>query len=182
MTIDGNRTRPHFRHMAMRILLLSLLLAACTYPGVETTPIGAPDLSEVTESYPCGYGFQAGSPDQTVGVFLYRTDFPQTAAEGALVELDLPNGDWVAVVAQGSNLFANWCDDVMEPGEPTPYRAAEHTIIAGHLRVTSEQPPTDCGGVPVTAELTDLVIEVDGQRVDLGDLTITNDGWGCFAG
>ena len=182
MTIGGNRARPLFRHMAMRILLLSLLLAACTYPGVESIPIDAPDLSQVSESYPCGYGFQAGSPDQTVGIFLYPSDFPRTPEEAAIAEIDLPNEDWVAVVAQGSDLFSNWCDDVMEPGEPTPYRAAEHTIVAGHLSITSAEGPFDCGGVPVTAELTDLVIEVDGERVELGDITITNDGWGCFAG
>ena len=167
----------------MRIILLSLLLAACTYPGVEPTTLPAPTLEGVVDAYPCGYGFQAGNPEQTIGVFLNPIDFALFERQGPqTVDTDLPGGNWGGVVAQGSNLFANWCDDVFEEGEPTPYRAAELPIVAGHLTVTLEQPQNGCAGLAITAELTGLVVEVDGERVDLGDLTITNEAWGCFAG
>ncbi len=168
--------------MTMRAFVLLLLLAACTYPGVEPTQLGAPSLEGVTDSYPCGYGFQAGTLDQTTGVFAYQTEFQPFQAGSFETEIDLPGGGWEAVVAQGSNLFANWCDDVMEPGEPNPYRAAEYRVIAGHLSITAEDEIADCAGTPVTGEFTALVIEVDGHRLELGDLTIVNDGWGCFAG
>lgn len=166
----------------MRILLLSLLLTACTYPGVEPTPIGPPDLGEVTESHPCGLGFQAGNLDQTVAVFIQPTDFARAVEGGVAYEAELPGDDWSGTVAQGSNLFSNWCDDVMEQGEPVPYRAAEAEIISGHLSITPVDARPECGGGPVTAELSDLVVEWNGERLELGDLTIVNEGWGCFAG
>ncbi len=133
----------------------------------------AVDLAELTESYGCGYGFQAGRPDQRVGLFL-RRDTP--AASGTVT---LPADGWTGEIRLGDDLFANWCDDVMEPDEPTPEVAEAWTLVEGTLEVTVP----DSGQGRATLTATGLVAErPDGERVPLGDITIDNEYYGQFAG
>ncbi len=182
MTLPGNLRWTPIRPMTMRPLILTLILAACTYPGVGPAPVDTPSLTGITEEYPCGYGFQAGTADQTTAVFAYQVESQPFQAGSFETEIDLPGGGWEVLVVQGSDLFANWCDDVMEPGEPVPHRDAEHRVIDGHLSITAGDEIADCAGVAVSGAFTGLVIEFNGERLELGDVIIVNEGWGCFAG
>jgi hypothetical protein len=103
------------------------------------------------------------------------------AMAGDVVETaDLPSESWRAVLDEGSDLFANWCDDVLEPDEPTP-EVVETWEVSGSIEVLSLPEAGQCG--PATARFTDLVAtDSQGATMSLGDLEVTNEAWGCLAG
>ncbi len=128
------------------------------------------------ESWGCGIGFAIGTPDQTVA--LVATDLTMAGAAGEAIEL--PHADWQVEVSLGTDLFANWCDDVMEPDEPVPAVASTHKVLSGTLTYGFDGPPGDCG--PASGTLTDLVIAVDGGTVEIDRIDLANEAFGCFAG
>lgn len=148
-----------------------------TPPAAATTPPGEP--IELTDDHPCGLGFQTASADQRYALLLWPAD-ASTPPPGGSVEL--PSPDWNAELQVGEDLMANWCDDVLEPGEPTPHVTATWPVTAGTL--TFAPPPSPgCGGDAVTARITGLEITApDGETIALPDRFITNDAYGCVAG
>ncbi|MDZ7674582.1 MAG: DUF6174 domain-containing protein [Acidimicrobiales bacterium] len=142
-------------------------------PDSGTTNGAGVTAADLTDDHACGYGFQAGRPDQTAGLFLSRGE-PATSGT-----VTLPADEWTVEVRIGEDLFANWCDDVMEPDEPEPSTAETWTVVAGTLDVTVP----DQIQAEATVTATGLVAErPDGSRVELGDITITNEFYGTIPG
>jgi hypothetical protein len=157
-----------------RIAILAILLAACgTTSGVGDIA----DIATLTETYGCGTGFWVGNPDQTTAL---RIGYSGEGPPPALVSL--PNPAWQAELVDGRDLYANWCDDVIEPDEPEPQRVRVLPIVSGNLEIIGEAPEPFNGG-PLSLRATDLVIDVgDGETHTLGDIEIDNPSWGFFAG
>lgn len=160
------------------LFLISVLIAACGAVLPTTyTASDLPDPTELTEEWGCGYGFWLGNPDQTAALrFAYRGDGPPE------VEVELPSADWQATLIQGTDLYSNWCDDVVEAGEPVPVEHWALEVVGGHLSIVGEPPPPFEGG---TMELraVGLVVELpDGSEARLGDVTVVNPSWGFLAG
>jgi hypothetical protein len=157
-----------------RLAILALLIAACgTTSGVGDIA----DLESLTESYGCGTGFWVGNPEQTTALRIgYMGDGPPPAT------VSLPDPAWDAELVDGQDLYANWCDDVVEPGEPEPRQARVLPVVAGTLEIIGEPPQQFEGGV-LGVRATGLVIDVgDGETHLLGDIEIVNPSWGFFAG
>jgi hypothetical protein len=156
-----------------------LLVAGCggnaPTPGAEQVDLAAMD------EYGCGYGFWLGSPDQEVAVQL-AADNESVAAGELPQQVTLPDDAWDATVLIGEDLYANWCDDVLEPGAPEPAVNERWPITAGTITLHGRVPADVC---PHTARgtATGLVAtRPDGATVELGERELVNDGWGCFAG
>lgn len=157
-----------------RLVILVVLIAACgTTSGVGD--IAA--IDSLTETYGCGTGFWVGNPEQTTALRIgYIGDGPPSAS------VSLPDPAWQAQLVDGRDLYANWCDDVMEPGEPVPQQVRVLPVVSGTLEIIGEPPQPLEGGV-LEVRATDLVVDVgDGETHSLGDIEIQNPSWGFFAG
>jgi hypothetical protein len=156
----------------------ALLVSGCA--GSVTPDIGQPELAAM-DSYGCGYGFWLGSPDGQVAVRFAAAN--ELAAGGSLPqEATLPDAAWDATVIIGDDLYANWCDDVLEPGEPQPAVEEQWPITAGTITLHDPAPTAFC---PDEARATVTGLEAtrgDGTTLQLGDRELSNDTWGCFAG
>jgi hypothetical protein len=168
-------TRP-----AILTAALALLVVAC---GGTSQPraLEGLELAEL-ETYGCGYGFWLGTAEQDVAIHLAVTD-PQAVASGELArETTLPDEDWRAAVQHGRDLFANWCDDVLEPGEATPDVEEEWPITGGTITLGDGAVDQPCPG-ELTASVTELEVTApDGTTIALGSGEVGNEAWGCFAG
>ena len=141
-----------------------------------------PAAVELTEDHPCGFGFTAATADQHAALLVSPTTGtgPGGAPEGG--SITLPDPGWSVMLRVGTNLMANWCDDVQEPDEPTAVWYAEWPVTAGSLEFAPRNGP-GCDGAPVTAVLQDLVVTTtDGTDLPFPELSTTNTAWGCFAG
>lgn len=142
-------------------------------PTTTTTP-----PERLTRHYACGFTIAAGNADQTLGVFLRLandtgTD-PDIPAHAALT-----GPEWHTTVRTGSDLFANWCTDVIF--EPAAQVSAEVPVTSGAIDVTGDLFQV-CSGT-VHADLTGVVAEsAEGETIDLGDVSIDAGGWLCFPG
>jgi hypothetical protein len=149
-----------------------------TEPPADTEqPAVVVTLADLTEPYGCGFGFQIGDPDQTAGLFITSgAGFGDPPAVGTV---DLAVDDsWTARLDLGTDLFANWCDDVIEMGEPEPQVDETLEVVAGTLEFSIDE-----AGVVATAKASGLVArDADGVEYALGDITIENPAWGMFAG
>jgi hypothetical protein len=160
--------------------------------GVQVTTLtpydpDAPDIEvdsrALVDDYGCGYGFAKGDAAQNLALVIHWNGGFDPEGPDMTAPVVLPAADWVATISTGVDLFANWCDDVIEPDEPTPITDEVWTLVAGTLTTTSEPGAGSCGGGEVTATLSDATAEAaDGTRVDLDDVELRNSGWGCFAG
>ena len=142
-------------------------------------PIGGPeiDLGSLTEHWGCGYGFNAGDPSQSTALRLSAND-PLPSGT-----ISLPDPRIDAVVLVGADLYANWCDDVMEADEPRPVVERELDVVGGTLTVEAPADPPICSGATARVVAQALVLQLpDGTTEDLGDIEIVNDAYGCFAG
>ena len=161
------------RTLVVLVVGLSLLVG-CGSDGEESTP-----TPKLTEQYGCGYGFYASNPDQTVGMFIEFSDF-EAAATGDVPSMSqLEDETWRAELRFGTDLFANWCDDVLEPGEPTP-QVGETWQLTGTIEI-DQLPPTGQG----VASATLTGVEAHGPANELiafEDFEIENEFWGSFAG
>ena len=156
------------------LAILTIVLAACgTTSGVGDIT----DIDTLTETYGCGTGFWVGNPEQTTALRLgYQGEGPPTA------QVSLPDPSWRAELVDGRDLYANWCDDVIEPGEPEPRQVRVLPVVSGDLEIIGA-PPQPFNGGPLSVRATDLVIDVgDGETHELGDIEIENPSWGFFAG
>lgn len=146
-------------------------------PAETDPPAAAVTLADLTEPYGCGFGFQVGNSQQTAGLFITSgAGFGEPPAAGTV---DLASDDsWTARLDLGTDLFANWCDDVIEMGEPEPQVDETLEIVAGTLELSVDE-----SGVVATAQATALVArDAQGVEYALGDITIENPAWGMFAG
>jgi hypothetical protein len=158
----------------MLLILAGVALAACAPTGES-----GPEPVELTEEFGCAYGFYSSNDDQTVGLFLEYGDF-DGATSGSVSKSSPIEQAWNGELRFGADLFANWCDDVMEPGEPTPV-IDETWAVTGRVDVVELPAAGECG--PATANLTDVVAtSPEGEEMPLGDLNAHNEFWGCFAG
>jgi hypothetical protein len=159
---------------ALVVMSVAIALTACSETDASS------EAPELTEEYGCGFGFYVGDADQTTGLFVFYEDMSGAMAGDVVETADLPSESWRAVLDEGSDLFANWCDDVLEPDEPTP-EVVETWEVSGSIEVLSLPEAGQCG--PATARFTDLVAtDSQGATMSLGDLEVTNEAWGCLAG
>lgn len=129
--------------------------------------------SELTRAWACGYGFTQSDEAGRVELVVLRDDgLPPT-----IEEVVLPADGWTARVVVGAHLMVQHCDDAIEGWEPERIVGAEWPIVAGILTFTG---PADAG--PVTAVLRGALVETADGVVELPDLDLRNDCWGCFAG
>jgi hypothetical protein len=160
------------------VLPVALLLAACSTGG--TTTVGSVPTPELTQHFGCGYGFYVSDEMQTAGLFVELTDFQAASAGDVPSTSQLTDETWSARLELGVDLFANWCDDVLEPGEPTPV-VDETWNVSGTIEIMSLPDPGTCG--TASAHLSGVTArDSDGNALPLGDLDVTNEAWGCFAG
>lgn len=166
------------RSRSLLLFFISVAVSACSAVLPTTyTAADLPDPAELTEEWGCGHGFWLGNPDQTAALrFAYGGDGPPES------EVDLPSADWRVTLIEGIDLYANWCDDVIEAGEPTPVEHQVVEAVGGHLSILGVPPPPFEEG---TMELraVDLVVELpDGSDAPLGEVTVINPSWGLLAG
>lgn len=137
------------------------------------------DPATLTETWPCGYGFRLSNPEQTVAVSIEYTGTEPLTAGAAAIATDLPDPSWDVEMWVGRDLLANWCDDVVEVGEPTAVRDQTWTAVAG--TIGSLVVPDGTGEASI--RIDGLVVAApDGSRFELGDVAARNPQWGLFAG
>ncbi len=173
------------------------LLAVCDPGGVEIARLDAIDpaydpttldpaqlveklrASSFTDSWPCGFGWQASTADQRFGLVLRPiSDVPSAGT------ITLPSETWTAEVVVGKHLFVQNCDDAIEQWESSPIVLAERWPVESG---TFEVPVTDnavgaCRSNPVSTVLNAGVVETPLGPIELPSVSIENDAWGCFAG
>jgi hypothetical protein len=179
------RMRPRLLALTSLSLLVAAL-GACgneddgSKHGVDTgSPESGVDSVDLTEDWGCGYGFAVSDKAQEALLSVYY-DGGSKQVDGTVF---LPDAAWEAQLQVGTNLAANWCNDVIMD----PQAEVDETwkVVEGTLTFAGEVPPVDGATArqPVRAELTGVVVESpDGERVELGDISLANDGWGFFAG
>ncbi|CAN5859181.1 hypothetical protein BH23ACT4_BH23ACT4_02770 [soil metagenome] len=153
-------------------------------PAFDVAALSAGELvtmlqeADLTTSWGCGLGFTLSTPDQRVALYLYPTDHEASPNPPD----SFPDDAWHASVAVGKNLMVNHCDDVLEGWEPEAVFAVEWPVVSGTLDFEPSEIGS-CGAIdPVEATLTGIVVETSEGPVDLGDLTVVNEYYGCFAG
>ncbi len=153
------------------IIVESLDPVTTSQPG---GPASLPDV-ELVEDWGCGFGFNKGSADQTLGLQMFFIGEWTESGPDLSSPVDISGEDWQAIVYVGKDLFADWCDDVVEEGELLPTIDAEYRVVAGTI-------VGDVDGSTATATLTGAVVNVGGEEIALPDLELRNADWGFFAG
>jgi hypothetical protein len=178
-------------------LCLALLAGACG--GGETDPTGAgrlgptatpaatpgpavPSAADFTVDYSCGYGFWASDADQTMSLLIQFVDVEAAAAGKVPPVGNVPSVIWSGRAHIGADLMANWCDDVIEEGEPVPEITETWTVVDGAIEIHGTPPVQDCA--PLAATITGIVLEsAEGDTVSFTEpVEFENRAWGCFAG
>jgi hypothetical protein len=160
----------------MRQQLLTILFAITLIGSAcgSDTPSTEAQVSDLSVEYSCGLGFYLSNPEETTALYVFaEVQEPESPARLA------GSPDWRAELHIGVDLFASWCNDVVLPDTPEPVLLDVWEVSGGTIELTS--PLQDCG--PVSAEIADVVVTTpDGDEIELDDRTVTNSGWGCFAG
>jgi hypothetical protein len=143
---------------------------------------GGPSFDWTTTDWGCGYGFRASNADQTGGLFIELRQPDVGAAAQVPAVGNVPTEIWDGYVSFGTDLFANWCDDVIEEGEPLPAETDRWSLVAGNLELVGDQATGQCAGASLELVATGLVADGPDGEVSLPDVTLTNPAWGCFAG
>ena len=163
------------RHTLIALVVLGLVSACGGAPSPDIGEVA--DIDDLTETWGCGHGFWIGNPEQTTAL-----RFQYLGEDGRAVDAELPSARWQVQLLDGQDLYANWCDDVMEPGEPEPLVVRSLPVVRGSLEVIGEPPAPFEGGV-LGLDATGLAVEMpDGEVVELGDVEIENPSYGFFAG
>lgn len=129
------------------------------------------------EDFGCGYAFSVGTADATVRLSLWSDTGLGGPPQGGTS--DLGEG-WTGELVVGRDLFAQWCDDVVEPDEPEVVEERSWEV-AGTLTWELEEGDGQCPSV-ATAVLTDAEVIEDGESQSLRDVEFRNEFFGCFAG
>ena len=154
---------------------VAITLSACS-PSMS----GVVDEPDLTVAHGCGFGFALGDEDQTTGLVVTFLDFEAAEKGDVGGEYQLPGGAWDADLTFGRDLFSNWCDDVIEPGEPEVVIEKAYSVW-GRLVINELPEAGTCGPASGTLFDASYLNDVD-RRIDLGDIALTNEFWGCFAG
>lgn len=164
--------------------VLAVLLAACGavgVPGAEPTPAGEEVAGRLAtdglRNWGCGHAFTVGTTEQDTRLSLWFDASAGELPEPGSHEL---GEDWTGELVTGSDLFAQWCDDVITPDEPEVVEAATWEVD-GTLTWQLEQGDGECPSV-ATARLTDATVDVDGEAVPIADVEFRNEHFGCVAG
>lgn len=169
--------------------LLAAVLGACGSDdeperrGVDSgSPASGLASVDLTTDLGCGFGFARVDDAGTTMLTVYHS-----ADAGRITRtVSLPDAGWEAQVNVGRHLDANWCNDVID--EPVAEVDETWEVVEGTLTFDGRIPPSTWdaqggGDGPVVAELTGVVVEApDGERVELGDIALTNSSWGFLAG
>jgi hypothetical protein len=163
-----------------RILILSavlIALGACATASPEPpTNAEMAANADLSAFWGCGIGFAASNQEQTVALFVYSNH------EGPTPPISFPDPTWDARLVVGKDLLSNHCDDVFEPGEPEPLIEEEWQITDGTLEFEVPDGGQCAAAGPVTGTFTGLSATNSNSTVDLGNLTVVNGAYGCFAG
>lgn len=150
--------------------------ADVTTPTTSPAPASGQVSAEVfTTDYACGWEFATGDE---------RGVWRLTVAAAVQVPIpaghvDLEQGDVVASVAFGADLFSNHCDDVIEAHEPTPRIVAEWPVVAGSF----EMPTYDSSVADqLTIVLRDGIVQTESGAVHLEPIEMDHGCYGCFPG
>lgn len=164
--------------------VLSVVLAGCGVGDLGATQptdgkqVATRLATEGLEDWGCAYAFTVGTLDQETRLSLWFDGSPGGAApEPGTSEL---GGDWTGELVAGSDLFAQWCDDVIGADEPEVVEVAEWDV-EGTLTWQLEEGDGRCPSV-ASATLTDAAVTTDGEAVPIGDVEFRNEAFGCFAG
>ena len=172
---------------AALLLLTTVTVIGCSgdpasLPPTPTTHTAAPVISaaKLTTPWGCGYGFHVSDTGQTVALMVeWSSDLRGDPATSIAPSGPLSGGDWTAGLNLGHDLFANWCNDVIDPSTPEAVVDESLEVVEGTLTLDGDLPEQG----EVTAHLTGVVARrADGSTVELGDLDVSNPCWGCFAG
>ena len=163
------------------VVVLALAVGCGGTAGTSAGEVEEIDLAAM-DAYGCGFGFWLGTPEQDVAIHIAVAD-PAAATRGDISDQAVfPDEAWEATVRVGRDLFANWCDDVIEADEPEPVIDQQWPITAGTLTLQGQPPEPGCVGA-LTATVQGLeATRPDSTTIELGDREVTNDAWGCFAG
>jgi hypothetical protein len=148
-------------------------------PHDETTESVEIDIADLSDDYGCGYGFAIGSPGQDLALIIFWNggNSPDLASP-----VTFPSERWTGEIWVGADLFSNWCDDVIDETEPAPVVDERWTVVAGTLTFGGEA-GVDCGGGAVSGTLTNAEAQSpSGETIELAELDLNNEAWGCFAG
>jgi hypothetical protein len=164
--------------------VLLATLAACGSDDGDSKAVdqpggGAPEF-DLTTDLGCGYGFARVDDDGTALLTIYHEPGGGTV-DGQVV---LPDPDWTAKIEVGQDLDANWCSDVIV--DPQASVDKTYTIVEGTLSFRGEVPHFDGrdNDQPVRAQLTGVVVaeNSDSQSYAVGDIPLSNNSFGFFAG
>lgn len=179
------------RWLPVAIVTAALLAeAGCAEPGFEpgsprerdggrAAALAENGLGSLDQAWGCGEGFFLSDEQQTAALHIRLAEPGRPPPREGMV-----GEQWVAELRFGSDLMANWCDDVIEPGEPEPDVEVELTGASGTVTIEGSPPP-EPGTCPadVRATLDGLVVEdASGRHFDLGGAPLRNEFWGCYAG
>jgi hypothetical protein len=163
-----------------RLSMLASILVLSACGSVLPDSFTAADLPEpavLTQEWGCGFGFWLSNADQSVALRLAYTGEGSPPAT-----TQLPSPLWEARLIIGTDLYANWCDDVIEADEPTPVEHWVLPVVGGRIDVEGEAPEPFSGG-ELTFTADALVVELpDGAQVTWGDVAGRNSSWGFMAG
>ncbi len=134
---------------------------------VDFQRLAAPISDVVNQPYGCGYGFWTATPGQGVAL---RLGFDEPPGVGTFDVADLDTAELLI----GSNLMANWCNDVAL--EPAASVRETWPITSGTLAIRIDE-------FIATATITGLVATTpDGEQIALGDAVISNSEWAMITG
>jgi hypothetical protein len=137
------------------------------------------EAAEFTEAWPCGRGWAASSADQRVGLLIYATGDGST---GTGPRIDLPDEDWEARVVVGTHLFAEHCNDAIEPWVAVPSIAASWAVVGGRLDIGDPLPGPSDPPAAVRAVLDGGEVDTGSGRIALPTIELINTAFNAFAG
>ncbi len=182
-----NRRRRCLTAVLTSLLAIGVLAGCGSSDETEAFRFDTAPLDLVVD-HGCGYGFATSTADQTAGLSLFWTNGfdASTLRPFGLDEtgsVALPSVGWEGELWIGTDLFANWCDDVVEVDEPVPSIVERWTVVSGVLTFDEPDGLVEFATAPVTATLSGVTIEsAGGEQRELADINLTNPAWGFFAG
>jgi hypothetical protein len=186
--VQRSMNRPRFLAAVLTPLLALGALAGCDASD-DTEAFGFDTAAlDLVVDHGCGFGFATSSADQTAGLSLFWTkgfdpSTPRPFGVDDTGSVALPSGGWDGEFWIGTDLFANWCDDVVEVDEPVPSIVERWTLVSGVLTFDEPDGLVEFATAPVTATLSGVTIEsAGGEQRELADINLTNPAWGFFAG
>lgn len=70
------------------------------------------DAASFTADYPCGFGFTAGTSDQTLALTIRWSGSDDLNGPDVSGSIELPSSEWTGEITSGSDLFGGWCNDM----------------------------------------------------------------------